>query len=1040
MYLSVIVVAGLKSSVIGRSIGSEKSRPREEDKPAAKRCKLEKGTHSGRPEISSGKKTASEKKSDRGSAETDKLRNWEIMVFAWMNKQQLSNWVQRKQDAINLEAAANGEKMPKIYTAEIVRRSSERVLRRVKMRIRQSSRSSSKSPLSSEMRTSDGPDFEFDEANLESDSQNVCTSKLHSHDSTFDSVYDVNELVEGYTVNSNEHPSMLGDLDIGDVHKDAQINATNGCKEPASDLICDTEVSRILEGRITEQPLSEVLHYEGNDDDATDRQTELSFKEHLGDPSNHCKDIDVAVSCESVELHGKGEALEDSAVKFLDPAMESSSTNGLRFTSGSGKSVEGEEQIADFNENSLTGRANAAGESLKLDKDEQITSVERSASQVLVLSCPDTSNGNVREVNHSAFEGNIANNGEPAIDMVENACFGEDSSLLGTLDDKEESAVSMTDTEKSTQEVNSSAATVAGTKDLSLPGTSSDVEGLQPESSSIHPSKAGAIKEKESEDTKVSEHQPGLDKQKLEDKDLDKTFETRVAANKEERSLNTSTSHCPPQESDLLSHYPFTARVSAPEGPRVPVLPSQQWPQSTLLTPPMGPLSAPITTHYSVLPPPSMNFMWPGVPRPAPPIAMIVPGVPNNGSLVWSGQPPQEQYPVSHTQSAVCDDICPPGTEDGPLIPSIDPPVVETRVVHKNTDENRPHGNVMDHSVVTALMQFYSEISEVEASDNNEKDKSDVEVNFSDVVPEPQELEQMTGCKVSDVDMESDFDGSHMDVSDMDISEMEEGDQTVSQGAISFDRRIRDEYSKAEVESSRTPVTRQDLAKVMPTTTTTDSAYSALDLAAETPVTEEPAVCSTLNSTVDAMQIDHSAVFRASTLNPASTLRDPCDSAGVTQLESLDVCSFPGSTVDFLPLESSSIETPSEVQALNPIDPVFLANAEHTIFSSMGDLANLLGKSSSFDRIAKEAIISTVSSLEEVLRQAQNSYLEFSSCPSDSGVSTGEEMSVPSRLLGSVPAPISPVQDSEVKEYIGTSSYASEETIYTGLCSFLSGI
>ena len=430
-----------------------------------------------------------------------------------------------------------------------------------------------------------------------------------------------------------------------------------------------------------------------------------------------------------------------------------------------------------------------------------------------------------------------------------------------------------------------------------------------------------------------------------------------------------------------------------------------------------------------------MNFIWPGVPQPGPPTAGIVPGIPNNGFLVWTGQPPHEQYPVRHTQSAACNDICPPGTEDGPLIPSIEPPVVETRDVHENTDANQPHDNVMDHSVVTALMQFYSEISEVEASDNNEKDKSDVEVNISDSVPKPQELEQMTGCKVSDMDMESDFDGSHMDVSDMDISEMEDDDRTVSEGAISFFRRIRDECSKAEVESSKTPV-KQDSAKDLATTATA-SASSVVHSAADSPLAGESAVCSTLDSTVDAMQIDHSAVSRASTLNPAPQFTDPCDSAGATQMESLGVSGFPGSAVDFLPLEGSSIETPNEIQPLNPIDPVFLANAEHTIFSSMGDLANLLGKSSSFDLIAKEAIISTVSSLEEVLRQAQNSYLEFSGCPSDSGVSTGEETSVPSRLLGSVPAPMSPVQGSAANEYIGTSSYASEEAINTGLFSFL---
>ena len=89
----------------------------------------------------------------------------------------------------------------------------------------------------------------------------------------------------------------------------------------------------------------------------------------------------------------------------------------------------------------------------------------------------------------------------------------------------------------------------------------------------------------------------------------------------------------------------------------------------------------------------------------------------------------------------------------------------------------------------------------------------------------------------------------------------------------------------------------------------------------------------------------------------------------------------------------------AEEQLLSPIDPLFMASAEQTIFSSIGGLRNLLGQSSTFDHIAEETIASTVSSLEDILRQANCSYLELSSCPSDSGVSVGEEASGPSRVF-----------------------------------------
>ena len=104
-------------------------------------------------------------------------------------------------------------------------------------------------------------------------------------------------------------------------------------------------------------------------------------------------------------------------------------------------------------------------------------------------------------------------------------------------------------------------------------------------------------------------------------------------------------------------------------------------------------------------------------------------------------------------------------------------------------------------------------------------------------------------------------------------------------------------------------------------------------------------------------------------------------------------------------------EEMEEEQPLSPIDPLFMASAEQTIFSSIGGLRNLLGQSSTFDHIAEETIATTVCSLEDILRQAQSGYLESGSCPSDSGVSVGEDSSGPSRAFSNIPVSASPLQD-----------------------------
>ncbi|KAJ7363261.1 hypothetical protein OS493_011543 [Desmophyllum pertusum] len=125
------------------------------------------------------------------------------------------------------------------------------------------------------------------------------------------------------------------------------------------------------------------------------------------------------------------------------------------------------------------------------------------------------------------------------------------------------------------------------------------------------------------------------------------------------------------------------------------------------------------------------------------------------------------------------------------------------------------------------------------------------------------------------------------------------------------------------------------------------------------------------------------------------------------------------------------MECIEEEHPLSPIDLLFMESAEQTIFSSIGGLRDLLGQSSTFDRIAEETIASTVSSLEDVLRQAHNSYLESSSCPSDSGVSVGEEVSTSSRAFSIVPVSMSPLLDDD--------AYKTGSLVARSPSSYLSG-
>ena len=993
-----------------------------------KRRKLEKGAHSSKHETSADQKTVTKRASDSESVQTDKPIHWDLMVFAWMNKWQFSNWLQRKQHGAKLASGAKGEKSPDKYTPESVRRLSERLLRRVKKRIRQSSRSSSKSPV---------PDFDFDDLDLESNLQVVpfgqeeeshsCDSKNQSQDNTLGSLVDVNDTVENCTVHSDEHVSLLCTVESEDVHRNVQ-NAADVCKEvDTTDLVCDKEVSIILESYETEvEPLSSKVLDKGIRD-TTNSQTECDL--HSNEPQTGSEDIDVesCVTGESISVHGKEKVLEDSVGKLLDPPTDKMQPYLNLDCQGNDTGVE-DKQIKEIwvSNGSLLSEAEVTGGASQLD--DQIKDVARRGEQPSVLSTRDSATKDVTQITQSSTcEGSIANNNGHASEVLENGLVDNDLSSSGMTVEEEVSEVSLMVTEKSTTNMNVSEKEVNQNKEEPVQEV---LPGNPP-----HQALPVTDSEKMMGDASVSKHQPDLSEKRLADGGLDKTPLAIQAADKTEEPNATSTNKSPFVVTSILgpdqvNQYLSRADVAQSLGSSG---------VGTSQTTAMGPLTAPVTTRYPVIPPPPQNFMWSGTAPCGPfPTAEIMPvhssmQHPNYGFPSWTNHAPHVPFPVGCTQSAAAsDDICPPGTENDS--PKLNSKLTgsETSNVHENTDENQPHGSVMDQSVVTALMQFYSEIGEVEggAKNDNEKVKSDNETKASGSIPKPQELTGNKGREVSDMEMKSDFDGSYMDVSDVDIAQIEE----VTENAANFDGPIQKECTRNELESTEMTVKQNTLAEdITAATTVTNSVSGILVSTVDTTLAVKPAVCSTLSSTVDALQADNTSVSGNVMLDPAPLMRNPANGTDAAQLESLDVFSPLASAVDILPVDSPIVETPTEAHPLSPIDAEFLANAEQTIFSSIGDLRNLLGQSSSFDRIAEEAITSTVSSLEEILRQAQSSYLESSSCPSDSGVSTSEEVSHPSNLSSSVPVPVSPVQDSTKQTCTSASSCSVEETASKGL-------
>ena len=451
------------------------------------------------------------------------------------------------------------------------------------------------------------------------------------------------------------------------------------------------------------------------------------------------------------------------------------------------------------------------------------------------------------------------------------------------------------------------------------------------------------------------------------------------------------------------------------------------WLQSTSLNTATASSPALFTPHYPLIatpPPLPPSFMWPRIDQPGSfPMAGVVPThaslqQPNYSFPPWADQAAPMPLPVGCVQrsSAGSGDICPPGTEDEQNVNKASGPA---GIV---ADDDKSHGNFMDHSLVSELMQFYSEISEVEEKDCNNNNNQMTEKTVESVKhPEPTDMRSdKDDGATSEMEIESDLEGSVVDVSENTVvQETKVSDNAVPETAECFDESVEFAQKRKEVvsTSNKYSTVTEGISKSVvhvENTAVGSTVASMIDKA----VTENPLCLNTVSSEpVKTTAVPNLVLptVDSGLLDDDKTLKIPAMGAQAMHVQDVHVSSPLDSPIDTPPLQSPAVitdEVSRDIQVSTPIDPVFFANVEKTIFSSICDLTNLLGQSPVFDRIAEEAIASTVSSLEDVLLQAQSSYQGSNSCPSDSGVSIGEDVSMPRALYRGISVPASPHQGS----------------------------
>ena len=1156
--------------------------------------------------------------------ESDKPRKWDIMVFAWMDKSQFSNWLRRKQHGAKLSLGAKGVKNPVQYTAETYRRSSERLLRRVKRQLRPSSRSRSKSPHKEERQLSDCPDFDFDDLDLES---NLLKEDAHCSVSKESAPHTTKDAAENCNVHSNALSSPCT-VNNEVVHRSLSVNDDKAGKEAHHiDLLCDNE-GPVLSGRGgKKEPLTSKELDEGSKG-MTNTQAQQRSSEQL----NECRPIDLERTLATDGAAGKGDHTDvicesevlltsewsrndeaDTCRNFDEAAKEAANTKSEQASNdpsneceamdvernltsdvavGAGKESDDVDLICDnevlailercgkdetlspkdleaavkkhgksSNDQSAGCEETDAKKTLTSDaavgKDDHIdpvcnnkvsaamevgAEVELLASRTLDEASSDATDTHVEQLENDplavektltgdATVGSICKQDsvtecsntllDPVMDESQpraslnfhgkrdtgskrvneqklfiseqgEGCsetyskvpkakklqddFGEkphgqdvkQTELEVTIAARgEEGSSIMGDQGTVTKEVKETAQTsykggvdtgegslnTPDDKELSLTEELGDEEAAQ-ESFSCRPPlpssspplppplppqpapSACSVSDKSVETVPVC--QTNMQPHVI----VEETNNIQSTRSEDTDALETTpanTSQSPFVVTSVFSSEKISQYLSPVDGAssKDPVA-KDSWLQSTALNTTTASSPTLFTPHYPLIttpPPLPPSFIWPRVDQPGSlPMAGVVPThaslqEPNYRFPSWADQAAPVPFPVGCVQrpSAGSGDICPPGTEDEQNVNKASGPA---GIV---ADDDKSHGNFMDHSLVSELMQFYSEISEVEGKDSNNNQVTEKTVQ-SVKHPEPTNMRSdKDDGATSEMEIESDLEeGSVVDVSEnIDFQETEVSDNAVPVTAECFDESVELGQKRKEVvsTSNKYSTVTEGISKSVAHVENTAVCPTVASMM-DTAVTENPLCLNTVNSEPVKTTAVSSLVLStvdSGLLDDDKTLKIPAMGAQTMHVQDVHVSSPLDSPIDTPPLQSPAVitdEVSGDIQLSTPIDPVFFANVEKTIFSSISDLTNLLGQSPVFDRIAEEAITSTVSSLEDVLLQAQNSYQGSNSCPSDSGVSIGEDVSMPSALYRGISVPASPLQGSSDlrSEKSGTSS------------------
>lgn len=1151
--------------------------------------------------------------------ESDKPRKWDIMVFAWMDKSQFSNWLRRKQHGAKLSLGAKGVKNPVQYTVETYRRSSERLLRRVRRQLRPSSRSRSKSPHKEERQLSDCPDFDFDDLDLESnllkEDAHCSVSKESTPHTTKDAAENCNvhsnALSSPCTVNNevvhrslsfnddkagkeahhidllcdNEGPVLSGrggkkepltskELDEGskgitntkaEQRSSEQLNecrpidlertlATDGAVSKAdhTDVICESEVSPTSEwGRSdeadtcrnfdeaakeaantkSEQPSNDpsseceamdvernltndvavgagkesddvdlicdnevlaILERCGKDETLSPKDLEAAVKQHeksSNDQSAGCEETDTKKTLTSDAAVGKDDHIDPVCNNKVSAAMQVgaevellvSRTLDEATSDATDSHIEQLENDPLAVERTLTGDA-TVGSICKQDsvtecfnrlldpvmdesqprasvdfQEERDTGSRRIDEQKLIISeqdegCSETYSKVLKakklqddfgekphgqDVKQTELEATIAARGE------------EGSSLLrdqGTVSKEVKETAQTSD--KGGVDTGEGSLNTPDDKELSLTEELGDEEAAQDSFSCLPPLPSSSpllppplppqpsplvcsMSDKSVETAPVCQTnmQPHVT--------VEETNNIQSTRSEDTDALETTpanTSQSPFVVTSVFSSETFSQYLSPVDGAssKDPVA-KDSWLQSTSLNTTTASSPALFTPHYPLIatpPPLPPNVMWPRIDQPGsfPMAGHASLQQPNYRFPSWADQAAPVPFPVGCGQrpSAGSGDICPPGTEDERNVNKASGPA---GIV---ADDDKSHGNFMDHSLVSELMQFYSEISEVEGKDSNNNQVTEKTVQS---VKHPEATDMRSDKDdgaTSEMEIESDLEGSVVDVSEnIDFQETEVSDNAVPETAECFDESVEFGQKRKEVvsTSNKYSTVTEGISKSVAHVENT-AVCSTVASMMDTAVTENPLGLNAVNSEPVNTTAVSSLVLStvdSELLDDEKTLKIPAMGAQTVHVQDVHVPSPLDSPIDTPPLQSPAIitdEVSGDIQVLTPIDPVFFASVEKTIFSSISDLTNLLGQSPVFDRIAEEAITSTVSSLEDVLLQAQSSYQGSNSCPSDSGVSIGEHVSMPSALYRGISVPASPLQGSSDfrSEKSGTSS------------------